>query len=461
MSQCEYYYKYANGESKQCDEDSLPGDYKCIFHSLNENKDADDFKEAFNEKIGVTELDFTGYVFPVEVKNEIFPKEAKEEGSDSSKIVIFNKKMIFKQASFLKGIIFSNLIFEESIDMSECQFHEECYFNGSEFKGEVILDESIVRDKLSFDKSKFYATLSWENDPSAVKASEGEVFFANIKVLNTDQISFSRVDLSRWSFMGSDVSKMNIKFCKWADGKRIKSCHGRSKSTSILYDELVRQWDYKPFRSKCLHPNKVNSKNNKEYDEILYLYRGLRMNYESKLQYKEAGAFHIGEMEARRLALIHNNKRKIMPFFEYFFMWLYKFLSDYGENYLKALSRFSFVVIAFALLFMFAGLQTNSDNKNLTSKGYNLSEENIDYVLSIQAPSDEDIKALLSDFGRSMVYSFSVATIFLKDKQYTYKNGWSYYLFVLESCFGAIILPLLVLAVRRNFKRSTKEKFYG
>ncbi len=150
-----------------------------------------------------------------------------------------------------------------------------------------------------------------------------------------------------------------------------------------------------------------------------------------------------------------------MPFFEYFFMWFYKSLSDYGENYLKTSGRFIVMVAIFAILFMFGGLQKKSDNKNLVTEDYNISTGNIDYVLSIQPPSAEVIKNILCDFWRSFAYSFSVATIFLKDKQYTYMSNCSYYLFVIESCFGAIILPLLVLAVRRNFKRSTKEKIYG
>ncbi len=463
MRTCNYYYKYANGESEQCGEDSLPNDDKCIFHSSNENKDTNDFKEAFKKKTGVTELDFAGYVFPVEVKNEIFNRDAgdaREDPNDQknisgdSEIITFNKKMIFKHASFLKGITFSNLIFKESIDMSECQFYEECYFNESEFKREVILDGSVVHNKLSFDKAKFSDTLSWENDPSAIKASEGEISFTNIKVRDSEQINFNHVDLSRWSFIGSDISRINFKFCAWTDSRSMKKCHGRSKSTSMLYDELVQQLDYKPFRHKWLHPTNIDSKDSKKYDEILSLYRGLRINYESKLQYQEAGAFHIGEMEVRRLLLLQNNKRKIISCFEYFFMWFYKFLSDYGENYLKISGRFIAMVAIFATLFMFTGLHKVHDN-------FNISKGTIDYSLSLQLSSTENIKEILLDFSRSLAYSFSVATIFLKNKQYTYKNESGYYLFILESCFGAIMLPLLVLAVRRNFKRSTKEKIYG
>ena len=456
MSKCEYYYKYANGESEQCGEDSLSGDDKCIFHSSNENKDPGMFKAAFQKKDPVEEVfDFSGYVFPVQVEHNMFPLEA-IEGESST--LTFNKKMIFKQASFLKGITFSNMIFNESIDMSECRFYGECYFNKSEFNGKVILDKSIVQNELNFDESKFLAGISWDNDSLTVKASEGEIIFTKIKVRNSEQINFSYVDLSHWSFLGSDISRINFKFCKWANGSNREKCHGRSKSTYMLYDELNKKWNYKPFRSMCLHFIKVDSKDSRStgdgYDEILSLYRGLRMNYENKLQYQEAGAFHIGEMEARRLSLLQNNKRKTIPSFEYFVMWLYKFLSDYGENYLKVSGRFIVIVAVFAILFMFAGLQKVHDN-------FNISKKNIDYSLSLQVPSTNNIKELFVDFARSIAYSFSVATIFLKDRQYIYKNESGYYLFILESCFGVIILPLLVLAVRRNFKRSTKEKIYG
>ncbi len=172
MSQCGYDYKYANGQSKQCAEVSLPNDDKCVFHSSDISKGST-FIKAFQDK---EEFDFTGYVFPVELKDDIFPKEAIKEGSESS-TTTFNTKLIFKQTSFLKGVTLSYSIFEESIDMSECQFHGDCYFNGSEFKGEVILDGATVHDKLSFDESRFCTTLSWDNAPFDVKASEGEISF--------------------------------------------------------------------------------------------------------------------------------------------------------------------------------------------------------------------------------------------------------------------------------------------
>jgi len=134
-------------------------------------------------------------------------------------------------------------------------------------------------------------------------------------------------------------------------------------------------------------------------------------------------------------------------------------LSDYGESYVKTLTIFIFVVVSFAILFMFVGIQRKSYNR--TSKHFSVSRVNNDevkYVPAFQLPS---IKNLCVDFSRSLAYSFSVATIFLKDRQYTYKTECGYYLFILESFLGAVILPLLLLAVRRNFKRSIKEKFYG
>lgn len=183
------------------------------------------------------------------------------------------------------------------------------------------------------------------------------------------------------------------------------------------------------------------------YEEVLYLYRALRMNYEGRLQFHEAGDFHIGEMETRRLALLQDKSQNIViRLFKYFFMWLYKMLSGYGERYLRAAGSFFVIVAVFAILFMATGLQKESDKS--------INKNNDNFV--------EDAISFSPDFGSSFAYSLSVATIFMKDKKYTFKDdGFSYCLFVVESCLGAILLPLLVLAVRRNFKRTEKENFYG
>lgn len=126
MSKCEYSDKYENCS----DSDILYDDDRCLFHSSDRNKGNTIFIEALQKK---TQFDFTGYVFPVLMEHIIFSKEAIREGSKSSTIT-FDKKMIFKQASFFKGIVFSDMIFEESIDMSECQFYEKCSFIRRNFK---------------------------------------------------------------------------------------------------------------------------------------------------------------------------------------------------------------------------------------------------------------------------------------------------------------------------------------
>lgn len=208
MNQCVHYYKYANGKSEQGEEPSLSNDDKCIFHSSDRSKDMRGFIDALRHK---DDFNFTGYVFVAELTPDVLPVEAIEKGSEFSENITINKKLIFRQATFLRGITFSNMIFEESIDMSECQFHGECYFNESEFKGKVILDKSTVHKVLSFDKSRFSADFSWDNDShwSPITDSEGDILFTNIKVRDSAQLNFRYVDLSRSLFMGSDISRIS------------------------------------------------------------------------------------------------------------------------------------------------------------------------------------------------------------------------------------------------------------
>jgi hypothetical protein len=86
-----------------------------------------------------------------------------------------------------------------------------------------------------------------------------------------------------------------------------------------------------------------------DYRLVEKLYRQLRKNYEGKGAYAEAGDFHYGEMEMRRLAQPAALRHISLAA-------LYKYLSGYGEQHGLALFWLLFAVfVLFPALYLLAG----------------------------------------------------------------------------------------------------------
>ena len=141
-----------------------------------------------------------------------------------------------------------------------------------------------------------------------------------------EESEFGEVGLERCLFAGCDVSKVDFTDVRWDRLPTLFLLGGR---------RAVRDEHY---------ANTVGG-----YRLVEKLYRQLRKNYESKGAYAEAGDFHYGEMEMRRLAqpvvLRHVSLTA-----------LYKYLSGYGEQHGLALFwLLFFVFVLFPALYLLVG----------------------------------------------------------------------------------------------------------
>jgi hypothetical protein len=113
------------------------------------------------------------------------------------------------------------------------------------------------------------------------------------------------LELGLVSFKGVDLSNVEFHNVKWLEPQKLLV------PRYIIIDELLVD-------------------ENKNYQEVSYIYNQLRKNYESKIFFDEASSFFIGEMEAKRKSLLHStqNTKKIasVPYS------LYKVLALYGES---------------------------------------------------------------------------------------------------------------------------------
>jgi uncharacterized protein YjbI with pentapeptide repeats len=154
----------------------------------------------------------------------------------------------------------------------------------------------------------------------------GPVPFRGAVFGKPEESAFGGVSLERCLFADCDVSKVDFTDVRWWHRPTWLLLGGR---------QAVRDEQYASTAS--------------DYRVVEKLYRRLRKNYEGKGAYADAGDFHYGEMEMRRLAqpavLRHISLAA-----------LYKYLSGYGEQHGLALFwLLFFVFVLFPALYLLVG----------------------------------------------------------------------------------------------------------
>lgn len=198
----------------------------------------------------------------------------------------------------------------EEIDLRGCYFPKN--FPGGYF---------VAR---TFDKPVDFtkATFSQEADFPQVKFM-GSAFFHYARF--SGEVVFQDVDLSRCSFLHSNIDKVDFRYCTFAK---------KGYRQNVLWDEL----DCDVARKKV---------DRKEYEPVRRLYLELKRNFEDKKDWNTAGDFHFGEMECRRKmkGWLGRNIFSLEA--------LYFGLSGYGERPLRAFRiLLEFVLILFPLLYI-------------------------------------------------------------------------------------------------------------
>lgn len=273
-----------------------------------------------------------------------------------------------------------------------------------------------------------------------------------------EKVVFDNVDLSNCRFLNTDLSKIDFRDVRWDNNPLDRRAVRDEWDGQYEWEEKEKKW----VRKKDPEPP--------DFKRVEQLYCQLRVNYEGKLRYEEAGDFHIGQMEMRRLdpgdnkdkwveklARINNFKEKVD---EALFLPLgkvleklsssialipeilmsdvdkyllhrflspiafYRWFSKYGTSYWRPLGWLVGLIIVFTLLYLFYGIP--------------------------------------SDCGRvdpdwNEAFKFSMDTCFLgplrSKSEYAPFYFPFYLLALIGSLLGPVLVTLLVLAVRWKFKR--------
>lgn len=227
------------------------------------------------------------------------------------------------------------------------------------------------------------------------------------------QFVIRECDLSCSGFKGTDVSEINLIDNKWKhrDQRHIKILDHRmadgSESESIVGG---------PYGKVSLNG-------------CAETYRQLKTNFERKGNYIDAGEFHYAEMEMRRLAI----PSVARPFSIYS---IYKHLSGYGENPIRALAVFVLALLSLGCLQLLTGFESGSYY--------------IDYDIELSFPLH---MPGISDFLKAIHLTFANFTLRNISSVTLSSNDWNVFLWIFETIFGPLQLALIALSIKRKVRR--------
>jgi hypothetical protein len=165
-------------------------------------------------------------------------------------------------------------------------------------------------------------------------------------------------------------------------------------------------------------------------------------NYEEKRDYDAAEDFHIGEMEIRRKAV--EAEARCRKWKKYFWRLnsyqVYRFLSNYGTSYWQALVVLLGLILLSSWVLLFTGLRA-SDGQAF-----------IHYKFFSAASSLSAALHWMRDYLRAIVFTLSVLTL-QRQRAYEPLGSWSHLWTAVASLLLAGQAALVVLAIRRRFRR--------
>lgn len=371
----------------------------------------------------------------------------------------------FRITKFYSRVSFSVSEIKKSIFVGT-EFHEVVDFLNTKFLGISIFEKIKFLKDVNFYKSKF--------------SNENQTLFTESKIISKldfnniifpETFLFRKTDLSRVSFIDSNLEKSRFDECEWGklkyneDNKKFDKLESRN----ILWDEYNIKdnrtfWQKffwgelteKSLALKLKFLEDFESKTEQDFQRVENLNRQLKKNFDDKKDYQTADDFYIGEMEMRRMALrrhvdkiyVHWNvfKKEFWKlenfinfsrkrFINRFFLWNYKWISNYNSTPSWSVFWLIGIITLFFFLYLIFGFFVDGRiiNESISScKNY------IEF-----------------NVGTAFHWSFTNSIIPIKFpvEVKCISSSWILTLIYLQKIFSLIVWTLLILSIRRKFKR--------
>lgn len=465
----------------------------CLMHSADPQKSDTQFQEEFERILhlaGEGLADFSGFIFPSSNYGRqfsarccfawaIFTRDANFNGAKFTRVDFglarFDQDANFNSATFAEQANFSyatfkqnanftggwnevtqdqNKMFAQNATFASAHFERDAHFNASRFDKIANFTGARFMGAAEFRRTAF------RHDARGKDHEPGPVF-SETAFDSPEKVAFYQTDLGQALFHNCDVSKLNFSDVNWRTRKNRKSMvlDEVVDPRFLLILDAVVDPEYSEERpskdiplAESLQPRNPSA-DPRNYRLIEELYQKLKRNYDDHADYRVAGDFHYGEMELKRQ---RSDRRNGVP------RWLhrnlglvawYKYASEYGERYARPGLWLALVFFAFMLLYPVVGMDWDA-NRSCSPVSVSATAKRLTYWQPLQDSSNSRSvwRARQDLVGHSLVTTLYVAA-FQKDLIYQPSYPWGRLLVLAETLLTSTMAALLLLAVRRQFKR--------
>ena len=373
------------------------------------------------------------------------------EGESEFNEVVFAGEANFSSCTFKSALNFSKVKYQV-LDFRNAKFYADCYFSfikkieDSKTKVEnKFIDFSFSDVIIGLDCKVTFHMSSLINSAFSPRGNGILEFLGsslqNVSFMNADLSNciFNRIDLSESFFSGAKLSETRFIDCTFREEKSLT--YKRIAIFDEFYDQKKEEFLKKGWFTffNFFHERAMT------ISALAETYCSLKNNFESNKDYVTADKFHFSEMEMKRAMLgakiLQRNKtgkwNHLFKFLYYlrvkvfsFYPW-YKYASGYGTSYTRAFWCILIALLFFSTSYMFTGLP------------------NIEYEIGNLG----NLILVIQDFAGSFFYTIGIlipgiARYFADNVPVS--TRW---LTVTEFIVMWTLIPLLVLALKRHFKR--------
>ncbi|MBI2909167.1 MAG: pentapeptide repeat-containing protein [Chloroflexi bacterium] len=426
----------------------------CILHSYDPEKDATSFNKALEDKIARGKTADT-----IDLKYVVFPVVFNWSSKDPRNTVTFQGAWFLEPANFdavvfFKEVDFRDAIFFEGASFIKAQFLAKANSSGATFCGHACFPEANFADATfygagfsgtaNFRKTKFSgaadfrrvdfgqgADFSQSTFHSSLRLrhailptrTPARLNFRDVTLMEPAKVLFDTVDFAQASFLRTDVSEVRLVDVKWP--------HEEESWVTDVFGKTTALYDYRVLLKKECNRDEPWFEGRKRsnvsgFNLVGDTYRQFRMNLEDHRRHIEAGDFHVGEMEMRRLnPETHLLYRGLL--------WLYGLAANYGESYVRPLIAWFALAALFGALYLLTGFKW-------------FGEKQIAYTFGPGSLGD-----FLADWLRAWLSA--IATPPLPGPDFKPLGFWTSFWRVWNAVFNAAFISLTLIALRRRFKR--------
>jgi hypothetical protein len=356
----------------------------------------------------------------------------------------FSQSSEFVGAAFTQNAFFGRAIFTQSANFNAANFAHDANFYRTIFAQDVGFRGAIFTQAAKFMEATFFGTASWMNSRflenaefrhtafSPKVACAPSAVFALAYFDKPGRIVFDDLDLGRALCHDCDVSEVWFtSSVRWGGGSGNREFQ--------VFEETI------PLDQEGAEGLKSNG--DRDYGAIAQIYQQLKKNYDTRLDYWKANQFHFGEMEMKRRALptqgrLLGLRRWIHPCLSP--VALYRWGSDYGNNYWKPMIWLLGFLLIFASLFPMPGVGLQRSEPR--------TRETYSSVWRAGSSAQQSIRWEVGLWGKSLLTAVDTAT-FQKGVEYAPAYPWGRVLAIAETLLTSTLFALFLLALRRQFRR--------